>query len=373
MFKKNNVTQDDDIQYNKSTGNPNMTEEEEKTFDKNAGNPFMQEEKTESIPNNSGGKIIPTEQEGVLSTPANTKPAQADAGQEKKGRNVLSWLKDTFRKPETEEKRRKVVDNIAAATDVLRHAANLYFTSKGATPQQIQSSYLQNEARRKEEDALKLEAAKRRRAQWEKDREWNLKLRQYADEQEKTMRDLAWKEEERQWQRDYKAAQEKQKQDNWQKTYDAQQKRHKDNLAMQERKLAFRRANAGRGGSGGGSSDAEDDTKKWKVYTTPTGVRYKLSPTFMNPTNVKTVYEDMVRHKVIKGQPTTYDTYGNAVPKTLSTNEMLSEILKAATGTKEGHDWFVKWGNNLGYRYVGGMDNKQKERLGIQQYKNESL
>lgn len=70
------------------------------------------------------------------------------------GRGIARWINRTFRDPVSEERRRANIQAISAVGDVLRHAANLWGTSRGANNQNIASGTLQNQARWQQQDAL---------------------------------------------------------------------------------------------------------------------------------------------------------------------------------------------------------------------------
>lgn len=92
------------------------------------------------------------------------------------GRGLTNWIKNNLGGDGTKEGNRRAVQNIIALGNMLRHAANLRGTIHEATPQQIADQNAINEAKWKQEDALE-------QAQAEKQRQYELKLRQMQDAQ----------------------------------------------------------------------------------------------------------------------------------------------------------------------------------------------
>lgn len=92
------------------------------------------------------------------------------------GKGLTNWIKNNLGGDGTKEGNRRAVQNIIALGNMLRHAANLRGTIHEATPQQIADQNAINEAKWKQEDALE-------QAQAEKQRQYELKLRQMQDAQ----------------------------------------------------------------------------------------------------------------------------------------------------------------------------------------------
>ena len=92
------------------------------------------------------------------------------------GKGLTNWIKNNLGGDGTKEGNRRAVQNIIALGNMLRHAANLRGTIHEATPQQIADQNAINEAKWKQDDALE-------QAQAEKQRQYELKLRQMQDAQ----------------------------------------------------------------------------------------------------------------------------------------------------------------------------------------------
>ena len=107
-------------------------------------------------------------------------------------------------------------------------------------------------------------------------------------------------------------------------------------------------------------------------YVTPEGVTYSLSKNFTKPANLATIYAQFKKYGLINA-----DTNDKSKSKEdyimelladksgTKSNEMLSDIMRAATKSKSGHDLFVYYGKRLGYQYEGGMTDKLSNQLGI--------
>lgn len=92
------------------------------------------------------------------------------------GKGLTNWIKNNLGGDGTKEGNRRAVQDIIALGNMLRHAANLRGTIHEATPQQIADQNAINEAKWKQDDALE-------QAQAEKQRQYELKLRQMQDAQ----------------------------------------------------------------------------------------------------------------------------------------------------------------------------------------------
>jgi len=295
---------------------------------------------------------------------------------------VFDYLNGGAQKEEEPyRKKNNAKEKLYALADAIRQIGNLAYVTKGATPQKFNNPVAEQEAKYQQEKALrdKDRAARADAAQ--------KKAKMDADAAYKDAL-LAMKNNEfnRNVFNDYREAKENADKFAWNKQKDqanldlqgrrlSETSRH--NKAMEglsAQRVAIAASNAatsrmravyeiqGSGGLGKGS----------KTYATPDGVTYTLSKNFINPANVKTIYDTMVKRGVIsvadqKAVAKSVDEVkagmGNEGKGGNGTSAMLSAILSAATGSYKGHQTFTYFGNRLGYKYRGGMSDELKGKL----------
>lgn len=285
-------------------------------------------------------------------------------------------------KKENESKKK-----LYALADAIRQIGNLAYVTKGATSQKFNNPVAEQDAKYRQEKALrdKDRAARADAAQKKakmdadaaykeallamKNNEFNRSVFNDYRKAKENADKFAWTKQKDQANLDLRGRQ----LDETAAYHKGQLRLGAQRVALARERNAIARSNAatarmravyeiqGSGGLGKGS----------KSYTTPEGVTYTLSKNFITPANVKTVYDTMVKRGVIS----TADQ--QAVSKDLkeikagigggskgsATNSMLSAILSAATGSYKGHETFTFFGKRLGYAYRGGMNDALKSRL----------
>lgn len=294
---------------------------------------------------------------------------------------VLDYLNGGKDKDEEPYKKRN--DNLKKIwmlTDALRHLGNLYNVTKGATPQNLNSPVQEIEAQYQKDKAVReADRAARAKALQDKAKQdmdmayknatLSMKANQFMrsllnDKNKHTleMNKLQWQIDKGNKDLDLKG-----------KTLEEAIRSHKANESLRRESNGIARARLtlqaqkwakenGKGGYVGNGSLGKDS----KQFVTPQGVAYTLSKRFLAPANVKTVYDDMVRKGIIKvnNEINSINDIGKSKNK-LSTNDMVSAIVSAATSSRQGHNVFVYYGKRLGYNYDGGMDDNLKRQLGI--------
>lgn len=330
-------------------------------------------------------KAQPTDYVAKLAEQQQAQKTQYVPDGENKGRGVANWFKNAFKSPEDESGRRRQIQNIAAISDVLRHAANLYYTSKGATPQNIQSQYAMNQAKWQAQDALEAEREKQRQ-------EMEMKRREQARKEYKDERTLAQGDVRNQialgnlelaGNRDARDADMHElnktakqagidqikhnialgdrKQAEVERHNGVMEKQGWNKIGLEGQRVALSKARLGLDWTKFNASQNDKNvssktfkgkdgkTYKGKLYTTPQGATYTLSDNFLTGENVNKMYRGLT--KDIK-KKYNVDTITDAKEKY---NVMLNAILDGAGDNAQDHKWFVYHANRLGYEYVGGM------------------
>lgn len=302
------------------------------------------------------------------------------------GKGLTNWIKNNLGGDGTKEGNRRAVQNIIALGNMLRHAANLRGTIHEATPQQIADQNAINEAKWKQDDALE-------QAQAEKQREFERKLaKDKADAEDKAFnRNMAINnynlkaaglERQKQKDADDKEAKKKAQELQAQKAaldkdkFDELKRQHGFNEDMAKQKLALDKARLGvaqgnlalarqkfnesqKKANSGRFKDGKGKEHSGKVYTTPQGATYALSDSFLTSENVRKMYYGLPERIRTKAE---YEITDKEDPNKVY-DKMLNAVLYGAGDNKPYHDYFVKHGRRLGYKYIGGMSDADYAKL----------
>lgn len=296
--------------------------------------------------------------------------------QYKQGDDITQGVYDYLTGGKAEEPYKKENESkkkLLALSDAIRHIGNLMTVTDGATPQKFNSPVVEQEARYQQERAYRdNERAAQAKAAQEKAKQdaraaYNDALLQMKNNAfNKSVYDSFMKRKadkdkfdfnKDKFDKEYTLKQDKFKeQQNYNKKM-LELKGESNSIARGRLALAYAKESrlaqsAGQGSLGKGSVR----------YVTPAGVTYDLSANFVKPANVKTIYGRMVaRGAIPKEVKASIDKY--APDSNVSVTNMLSAIMSAATESRAGHEVFTYFGNRLGYKYVGGMNDALKQKL----------
>ena len=278
---------------------------------------------------------------------------------EKPARSAASWVLRNFSKAsEKEEKKRQSLRNIGALSDVLRHAANLYYTSKGATPQTIKDTVPQLEAKWKEEDEKAYDQAKEQAnldykiAKAQEDADYRAKVLAGRDEDRqqrdshhkenleyrvgKDQQTAEWREKEAQRKKDEaeKNRQEREK--------DRQQRdrHHRESISVRREANDISRSK--------GHDKDDDDYKDTLRVGKET---YRVTQSFKN--NIIDLYDQMASKGYVNAQTEPVFGQGNKVvhkTKYPSQSEMILAVTQAAAKNPNAKKLFKAHGERHGFK-----------------------
>lgn len=278
---------------------------------------------------------------------------------EKPARSAASWVLRNFSNAsEKEEKKRQSLRNIGALSDVLRHAANLYYTSKGATPQTIKDTVPRLEAKWKEEDERAYTRAKEQadldykiaKAQEDanyraevlagRDKDRDLRKTQHQEtldyQKGKDKATQEWRESEAQRKKDEA---EKNRQER-QKDREQRDRHHSESISVRREANAISR-----------SKGREQDKDDYKDTLRVGSETYRVSQSFKN--NIIDLYDQMAGNGYVDAQTEPVLGKGNKVVQKVkypSQSEMILAVTRAAAKNANAKKLFKAHGERHGYK-----------------------